>query len=70
MKIGPVGAEPFHADRRTYAQDETDCRFSQKISERAQKTGSLMKKLISNLLCKDKVTKLLKLNLRPRSCGV
>ena len=47
MKIRPVGAELFHADGRTDAQDETNSRFSQKISKRAPKTGSLMKKKIS-----------------------
>ena len=30
MKIRPVGAELFHADGRTDAQDETNSRFSQK----------------------------------------
>ena len=29
MKIGPVGAELFHADRRTDELDEANSRFSQ-----------------------------------------
>ena len=29
MKIRPVGAELFHADRRTDRQDETNSRFPQ-----------------------------------------
>ena len=29
VKIPPVGAELFHADRRTYEHDEADSRFSQ-----------------------------------------
>jgi len=29
MKIRPVGAELFHADRRTDRHDEADGRFSQ-----------------------------------------
>jgi hypothetical protein len=29
MKIRPVGAEVFHADRRTDRRDEAESRFSQ-----------------------------------------
>jgi len=29
MKIRPVGAELFHADRRMDRHDELNCRFSQ-----------------------------------------
>jgi hypothetical protein len=29
MKIGPVGAELFHADRQTHIYDETNSQFSQ-----------------------------------------
>ena len=40
MKIGPVGATLFRADRRTEGHDEANTRFSQ-FCERAPKIGGV-----------------------------
>jgi len=39
MKIGAVGAEPFHADGRTDRRDEANSRFFSKSCERAYKVN-------------------------------
>jgi len=41
MKIRPVGAELFHADRRTDRHDEPNSRFSQ-FCERASKLSIIL----------------------------
>jgi hypothetical protein len=54
MKIRPVGAELFHANRQTDRHDEADNRFSQ-FCERAQKTEKLPNDLSDITICLAKL---------------